>query len=169
MKMNKKGFTLIELLAVIVILAIIALIATPMILGVIDKAKKGAAESSALGYIDAVEKYSVIGMLDAEAGSATTALTSGVYEVSTLNSKVDLKGKAPSEGWVAINDEGLIVASVLKFDSYASKLVGYTDTKNAKATIATDADVATKPEIGEGKTYADMDAVVTAVNTAIGD
>ena len=52
--MNKKGFTLIELLAVIVILAIIALIATPTILGVIEKAKKGAAESSALGYIDAI-------------------------------------------------------------------------------------------------------------------
>ncbi|MDD3452803.1 MAG: prepilin-type N-terminal cleavage/methylation domain-containing protein, partial [Bacilli bacterium] len=32
--MKKTGFTLIELLAVIVILAIIALIATPMILGV---------------------------------------------------------------------------------------------------------------------------------------
>ena len=38
---NNKGFTLIELLAVIVILAIIALIATPMILGVIDTAKQG--------------------------------------------------------------------------------------------------------------------------------
>ena len=34
--MNKKGFTLIELLAVIVILAIIALIATPIILGIIN-------------------------------------------------------------------------------------------------------------------------------------
>ncbi len=38
----KKGFTLIELLAVIVILSIIALIATPMILGVIETTKKGA-------------------------------------------------------------------------------------------------------------------------------
>ena len=36
----KKGFTLIELLAVIVILAIIALIATPLILNVIDDSKK---------------------------------------------------------------------------------------------------------------------------------
>ena len=36
--MNRKGFTLVELLAVIVILAIIALIATPTILGVIEKA-----------------------------------------------------------------------------------------------------------------------------------
>ena len=35
----KKGFTLIELLAVIVILAIIALIATPIILGIIDDAR----------------------------------------------------------------------------------------------------------------------------------
>ncbi len=58
--MKNKGFTLIELLAVIVILAIIALIATPTILGVIEKAKKGSAEQSALGYIDAVEKQVMI-------------------------------------------------------------------------------------------------------------
>ena len=39
--MNKsKGFTLIELLAVIVILAVIALIATPLIMGTITKAKR---------------------------------------------------------------------------------------------------------------------------------
>ncbi len=40
--MKKKGFTLIELLAVIIILAIIALIATPIILNVIDDARKSA-------------------------------------------------------------------------------------------------------------------------------
>lgn len=38
--MNKKGFTLIELLAVVVIMAIIALIATPNIVGMMDKGKK---------------------------------------------------------------------------------------------------------------------------------
>ena len=42
--MKEKGFTLIELLAVIVILAVIALIATPMIMGVIDGARKGVLE-----------------------------------------------------------------------------------------------------------------------------
>ena len=42
--MKKKGFTLVELLAVIVILAIIALISTPIILGVIEKTRIGAAE-----------------------------------------------------------------------------------------------------------------------------
>ena len=80
--MKKKGFTLIELLAVIVILAIIALIATPTILGVIEKAKKGAAESSALGYIDAVEKQIAINALD----SSKTNIVDAVYETDDLNS-----------------------------------------------------------------------------------
>ena len=43
----KKGFTLIELLAVIVILAIIALIATPIILGIINDAREEAEERTA--------------------------------------------------------------------------------------------------------------------------
>ncbi|MDD2378266.1 MAG: prepilin-type N-terminal cleavage/methylation domain-containing protein [Bacilli bacterium] len=60
MKMNKKGFTLIELLAVIVILSIIMLIATPAIVGVIEEARQGAAKNSALGYIDAIEKHVMI-------------------------------------------------------------------------------------------------------------
>ena len=51
----KKGFTLIELLAVIVILAIIALIATPLIMNVIDEAKRGSFENSAYGIVKAAE------------------------------------------------------------------------------------------------------------------
>jgi len=46
MKNNKKGFTLIELLAVIVILAIIALITAPIILNVIEDARRDAASRS---------------------------------------------------------------------------------------------------------------------------
>ena len=45
--MKNKGFTLIELLAVIVILAIIALIATPIILGIINDARTQAKKRSA--------------------------------------------------------------------------------------------------------------------------
>ena len=55
MKNNNKGFTLIELLAIIVILAIIAVITVPIILGIIDNAKKGAARNSVIGYGKAVE------------------------------------------------------------------------------------------------------------------
>ena len=57
--MNKKGFTLIELLAIIVILAIIAVITVPIILNIIENSKNGAAQDSAYGFKDAVEKYYV--------------------------------------------------------------------------------------------------------------
>ncbi len=53
--MRSKGFTLIELLAVIVILAIIALIATPVILGIIDDARKSTNEQSINLYGRAIE------------------------------------------------------------------------------------------------------------------
>ena len=50
----KKGFTLIELLAVIIIMAVIALIATPIVLNVVDNAKEEANKNSVRGYADSV-------------------------------------------------------------------------------------------------------------------
>jgi len=50
---KKTGFTLIELLAVIIILAVIALIATPIVLNVVDNARESARKSSVGGYADA--------------------------------------------------------------------------------------------------------------------
>ena len=54
--MNSKGFTLIELLAVIVILAIIALIATPIVLGIIEDSRQSSNKLSAGYIVDTVEK-----------------------------------------------------------------------------------------------------------------
>ena len=51
----KRGFTLIELLAVIVILAIIALIAVPIVINIIEDAKKSSQEESLRQYGKAVE------------------------------------------------------------------------------------------------------------------
>ena len=56
MKMNKKGFTLIELLAVIVILAVIALIASPIILGIIEDAREASRVRSVEAYAKAIEE-----------------------------------------------------------------------------------------------------------------
>ena len=53
--MKNKGFTLIELLAVIVILAIIALIATPIVLGIIEDARQSSREQSAEYIVNNVE------------------------------------------------------------------------------------------------------------------
>ena len=112
--MNKKGFTLIELLAVIVILAIIALIATPTILGVIEKAKKGAAESSALGYIDAIEKQVMINEVDTTASK----FKDRAYSVEELkNLGITIKGSTPSNGVVVIS-KGNVTRYDLTFDNY---------------------------------------------------
>ena len=58
--MDKKGFTLIELLAIIVILAIIAVITIPKITKITEKSRKDSAGISAMGYMDAVEKYIMV-------------------------------------------------------------------------------------------------------------
>ena len=50
----KKGFTLIELLGVIILLAVIALISTPLVLDVVDDARSGARKNSVFGYAEAV-------------------------------------------------------------------------------------------------------------------
>ncbi len=115
----KKGFTLIELLAVIVILAIIALIATPMILGVIDSAKKGAAESSTYGYIDAIEKSDLKNMIDT--GNYQTK-KNGIYDLDTIGT-VEYKGKQPSQICVTMKD-GSVVSGEFKFDNYVVEYNG---------------------------------------------
>ena len=64
MKNKKIGFTLIELLAVIIVLAIIALIATPIIFNVIENAKLKSLENSCYGVIDAVRTKYAEGLLN---------------------------------------------------------------------------------------------------------
>ena len=68
MKNKKIGFTLIELLAVIIVLAIIALIATPIIFNVIENAKIKSLENSCYGVIDAVRTKYAEGLLNSENG-----------------------------------------------------------------------------------------------------
>lgn len=63
MKRNK-GFTLVELLAVIVILAVIALIATPTVLSMIEEARQGAAKSSMQAYVKGMETAVISAMME---------------------------------------------------------------------------------------------------------
>ena len=99
---NKKGFTLIELLAVIIILAVIALIATPIVLNVIDNARKSANKDSAYGLLDSAKLYYMESLLD-ESKSLSGNL---IY-------KINVSGSKPNSGTVYINDKGEIALAVV--------------------------------------------------------
>ena len=115
---NKKGFTLIELLAVIVILAIIALIAVPIVLNMISHARRSAARSAALGYVDAIEYNN--GFANAEMEGYT--LITGTKNVSEIN--VKMKGKKPDSGSVTITNDGKVESATLCINGYNVKYTG---------------------------------------------
>ncbi len=155
--MKRKGFTLIELLAVIVILAVISLIATPMILGVIETSKESSAKVSAYGYIDAVETQVAINELDAN----KTNIKDGVYEVEQLKNTYGLvvKGELPtSNSWVKI-EKGQVVDYSLKIGEYVVNYSesGATTTKGGEITTKPDGSVVkqgpTKIEASEADTH----------------
>ncbi len=95
--MKKKGFTLIELLAVIVILAVIALIATPLIMNVINDAKKNAFKDSAYGIIKAVEL---------RVSSEYVQGNSGRYKVDVTTEAISYAGDRPTSGWATVDEDG---------------------------------------------------------------
>ncbi len=109
--MKRKGFTLIELLAVIVVLAIIALIATPIVMNTIKNAKKGAAERTADNYIKQVETTI------AEKKLENNPLADGPYTIDengnltgnglTESVTIDMNGNKPTSGTVTISNGGV--------------------------------------------------------------
>ena len=119
----KKGFTLIELLAVIVILAIIALIATPIVIDIISDTKESAALRSAEFYLDGVEfavataklnnrtiKNGVYNILE----NGNICLEYGADSKCTDELKVEVKGEKPKVGSIKITN-GEISDASLKF------------------------------------------------------
>ena len=107
--MKKKGFTLIELLAVIVVLAIIALIATPIVMNTIKSAKKGAAERSADSYIQSVETAVATAKLDGKDipdGTYTIDENGNLTGTGLPNGKleIDMKGNKPTGGTITIKN-----------------------------------------------------------------
>ena len=93
-KKRNTGFTLIELLAVIVILAVIALIATPLIMNVINDAKKGASRDAG---------YNVIKAGELRAATEGIAGANPPYHYDET-SDLDMKGTLPSKFTLDINE-----------------------------------------------------------------
>ncbi|MDD2391825.1 MAG: prepilin-type N-terminal cleavage/methylation domain-containing protein [Bacilli bacterium] len=116
----KKGFTLIELLAVIVILAIIALIASPIVVGLIEDSNKQAAERSTEAVIKAAKTQYALSQMNDE------------YDEPTTYTDLDLDNP-PTGGTVSFDANGDVVLTGVKFGNYTcayTKAAGVTCTKN---------------------------------------
>ncbi len=115
-------------MAVIVVLAVIALIAVPIVLNIIKQARVGAAESSARNYIKAVETYTVAGELDKSKTAlknnqkynvtTTTTVDGKTYEA--INDLVEIKGTKPSgsEDYVTLDDTSSVTKAKLTINGY---------------------------------------------------
>ena len=90
--MKKRGFTLIELLAVIIILAVISLIAAPIILNVVNNAKRSALKDTAYSLTKAAENY--IALEEARGNEIkwnTNKITNEEYISFNLSKEDDVK------------------------------------------------------------------------------
>ena len=119
--MKKRGFTLIELLAVIVVLAIIALIATPIVMNTIEKSKKGAAERTADNYIDAVETTVATKRLDGNILEGTYTINDkGNLEGNRLTEPlvIEMNGNKPTSGTITIKDGQVTTDSKMTIGDY---------------------------------------------------
>ena len=110
----KKGFTLIELLAVILILGIIALIASPVINGILEKAKLDSIKTSSISYINTIEKKA-----SSKKVRGDSSLYNGTFTVSDIeDAGVLVSGNTPTDGWVKL-ENGHVTEYVLNFDEYS--------------------------------------------------
>jgi len=101
--MKKKGFTLVELLAVIIILAVIALIATPIVLNVIESSRKSAFESSVYGVIETIELKVADKMIKGE---------SLISEYNFPTEELEFQGEQPTGGIAKTDRKGKVSIAV---------------------------------------------------------
>ena len=144
--MKRRGFTLIELLAVIVVLAIIALIATPVVMNTIKSAQKGAAERSAERYLEAVETAIVKNKLNNETiADGSYQIVDGQLQGTALD--IEIKGDYPKSGTIKI-EKGKVVSNG------TSLMIGeYTITMDENGKAAATEQVVVKDEEYYGITY----------------
>ena len=102
----KKGFTLIELLAVIVILAVLALIATPVVLNIINGSKENTLLRSADFYLDAVDQAVTRKNLTTYFAPTSCEIQNNGNLICDENEEVvvDVSGEKPTSGQIVFSD-----------------------------------------------------------------
>ena len=140
---NKKGFTLIELVAVLVIMAIIALIVTPLVMSIIRKAKIAADKRSVDAYGRSIE-LAIAGYL----------MDTGTFPTSISQLTIEYSG-----------DEVVCSTTQLKSDSsvyLAGCTVGGREVKDYTYGKEEAAPTYTAYEVGDEVTYNNVDYYVIA-------
>ena len=162
--MNKKGFTLIELLAVIVILAIIALIATPVIMNAIGSAKQKAFLDSAYGLVKAAELSSAKQVNEQEDnGYMVFTFNNGVLSSGNSNVNLDYKGSTPQDGIIIVNELNQTDISIYDGTNCATKR--YTDTNVTTSTTTKDLCLQSSRDVLKAIIDAEATELLTALST----
>src|SRR5574344_317697 len=149
---SRKAFTLIELLAVIVILAIIALIITPVITDVIKKARESSDLRSAEAYVKAGDNFYAEATLDTNKASLLGTNVINSLEVNN----------AEATGTLIFNSDGTVaMAIVLNNKCYVKTSSQYVD----QITVSDDTTNCTVSNGNNYKTYSNGEAVYFNVST----
>ncbi len=106
--MNKKGFTLVELLTVIILLSLIALVTTPVIIGVLNSSKDSLQKEQIIIIEKAAESWSLPNLKKMPGESQTCYITMSELEdyISNSDSIKDPKTGATMSGGVFITKNG---------------------------------------------------------------
>ncbi|WP_310830474.1 prepilin-type N-terminal cleavage/methylation domain-containing protein [Paenibacillus pedocola] len=139
---NQKGFTLIELLAVIIILGIIAVIAIPMISGIINNTKEDSDLATARQVYEAARMYTI-----AEKEGVFTSTAAYSITVETLK----------SQGYL---EPGIVLPSTKEALANASKVTFSADGTLAD-TAAVDLRTATLDTDSEAKQFSEEEILKT--------
>ena len=121
--MNKKGFTLIELLAIIVILAVIALIGTPIVTNIINTSRISAAERTCDAVQEATELlYNSSVMINPNFGGVTITFANNATVTPLVEgdnvATFDYKNTYPQSGTITVAQDGTITWGTLVVNTY---------------------------------------------------
>jgi len=142
----KKGFTLIELLAVIVILAIIALIATPIVLNIIADTRENAKIRSAELYLTAIEQAIIRKKMSDTSFNPNNCYNEGnKIKCDGEELQLDIDGENPDYINVAL-ENGKITTSIIEYENK------YTVYENGEKTIKEETPVSCFKYIGNNCT-----------------
>ena len=116
--MRKNGFTLIELLAVIVILGVLALITVPIVLKLVNNARRDAAIRSAESYIEGVKKAIVTNKGTIYSECKIQEEDGNLLCDGEDKLEIDVSGKRPTSGTINFNAGEVSDVDSIRFGKY---------------------------------------------------